>query len=63
MLAFLTRRPVCFNLFSRPNSLATITAAALLLIGLAATPSASHAAQSYDNCVGFITSLPFTITI
>jgi parallel beta-helix repeat protein len=25
-------------------------------------PSVSHAAQSYDNCTGFITSLPATIT-
>jgi hypothetical protein len=30
--------------------------------GLMAAPSAGQAAQSYDNCTGFITSLPTTIT-
>jgi hypothetical protein len=34
----------------------TVSLAALL------NPSVSHAAQSYDNCTGFITSLPATIT-
>jgi len=34
----------------------------MLLIGFAVTPTVSHAAQSYDNCTGFITSIPATIT-
>ena len=33
----------------------------MLLLGLAATQSA-HAAESYDNCTGFITSLPTVIS-
>ena len=37
----------------------------VLLLGLAlllAAPRAAHAAQSYDNCTGFITSVPTVIT-
>jgi len=36
--------------------------AGTLLLGLLLTPTASHAAQSYDNCVGFIESVPAVIT-
>jgi hypothetical protein len=39
-----------------------VSAAALLLAGLFAHPQAANAAQSYDNCKGFITSLPATIS-
>ena len=42
-----------------------ITCNALLLLALgllAGLPRVAHAAQSYDNCTGFITSLPTTIT-
>jgi hypothetical protein len=37
-------------------------AAALLLAGLIAVPASVRAAQSYDNCTGFIDSVPATIT-
>jgi hypothetical protein len=36
--------------------------AALLLAGLLTHPQPARAAQSYDNCKGFITSLPTTIS-
>jgi nitrous oxidase accessory protein NosD len=62
MLTLLTRRCASFNVLSRFFSLAVTIAATLLLIGLAAAPTRVHAAQSYDNCTGFITSLPATIT-
>ena len=70
------RRLFRFNILSISRSLSHIvsaevagfvsafvsTFAALLVIGFSATPTPSHAAQSYDNCTGFITSLPATIT-
>ena len=66
MLTLLTRCPIGFNAVSRSLarcvSLIIITAAVMLLIGLTAAPVTSHAAQSYDNCTGFITSLPATIS-
>jgi len=54
----------CFTvaLLSRLFSFASTAVATLLLLGLAATSNVSHAAQSYDNCTGFITSIPFTIS-
>lgn len=51
-----------FPVITRLLSLNAATAAALVLIGLTAAPSISHAAQSYDNCTGFIDSLPATIS-
>jgi len=37
---------------------------AVVLLALAAllAPNATHAAQSYDNCTGFITSIPTVIS-
>ena len=40
----------------------SINACALLLLALLTVPRIAHAAQSYDNCNGFITSLPAVIT-
>ena len=39
-----------------------LLAALALLAGLAAVPGSALAAQSYDNCTGFIDSLPTTIS-
>jgi hypothetical protein len=39
-----------------------LTATLLLLAGLIAAPASVRAAQSYDNCTGFIDTLPATIT-
>jgi parallel beta-helix repeat protein len=44
---------------TRPILYTSLIVTAALLIG---TPRAAHAAQSYDNCTGFITSLPTVIT-
>jgi hypothetical protein len=62
MLTLLARCCASLNVLSRFFSLTVTVAATLLLIGLAAAPTRVHAAQSYDNCTGFITSLPATIT-
>ena len=39
-----------------------VSALALATLALSMAPDASHAAQSYDNCTGFIDSVPATIT-
>jgi hypothetical protein len=39
-----------------------ILLSAALLAGFSAAPRAAHAAQSYDNCTGFIDTLPATIS-
>ena len=44
-------------LTARPQLAAAVAAGALYL-----APGAAHAAQSYDNCTGFIDSVPATIT-
>jgi hypothetical protein len=44
-------------------SISAVPAAALgLMACLTLVPTAAHAAQSYDNCTGFITSIPAVIT-
>lgn len=44
------------------STLYRLLAALALSAGLAAAPGIARAAQSYDNCTGFIDSLPATIT-
>jgi parallel beta-helix repeat protein len=47
---------------NRPSIFAPSLCALLLIPALLSTAPAAHAAESYDNCTGFITSLPTVIT-
>lgn len=39
-----------------------LTGTLLVALGLLSTPATSHAAKSYDNCTGFVDSVPAVIT-